>query len=82
MIVQVMKTGTYDQIHGAGSTPIWASPSSILKYPEETYIETESGLRVDSQVNQVCPSKVYLLILSYDLHTCSHAAVLATIITM
>lgn len=82
MNLQVMKTGTYDQIHGAGSTPIWASPSSILKYPEETYIETESGLRVDLKVIQVCQSKGYLLILFYDLHICFFVAVLATIITM
>lgn len=48
---QKIKTGTYDDVLGPGSTPLWGSPDDIMKYEEDSLIQRESGYVLNYSVS-------------------------------
>ena len=64
LMVQDIKTGTYDDIFGPGSTPSWALPLDVFKYQDDRLIQKEAGYTLDYKVslsNDCCA-------LRYSLH--------------
>lgn len=48
--MQSIKTGTYDEVFGEGSTPPWALPTDVMKYQDDRLVEEEAGYVLDYKV--------------------------------
>ena len=48
--MQSIKTGTYDEVFGKGSTPPWALPTDVMKYQDDELVEEEAGYTLDYKV--------------------------------
>lgn len=47
---QAIKVGTYDEVFGPGSTPLWALPTDVMKYQDTQLVEDEAGFVLDYKV--------------------------------
>jgi len=52
-MTQSIKTGTYDEVFGEGSTPPWALPTDVMKYQDDRLVEEEAGYVLDYKVPAV-----------------------------
>ena len=42
--------GTYDEVFGPGSTPLWALPTDTMKYQDTQIVEEEAGFILNIKV--------------------------------
>lgn len=48
---QAIKVGTYDEVFGPGSTPLWALPTDVMKYQDTQLVKDEAGFVLDYKVS-------------------------------
>ncbi len=56
LALQAIKVGTYDEVFGPGSTPLWALPTDVMKYQDTQLIEREAGFVLDYKVSDCSTS--------------------------
>lgn len=62
-MLQTIKTGTYEDALGPGTTPPWGSFSDVMKYQADSLVEHEAGFSLNYSVSSSRPASEALTLL-------------------